>query len=174
GHDVGGYRYRSFQSRLDWLPAPDWTISASYYKSNDDIDEPATVAWPANCEDRVDDTPNVTRFQNRCGKVPGIKSAPGLTGGYSIPKVPQATGENRDLDSANLVITWDQPYGAWTALTGYSNTEQSSYSDFSQSLGENVPFLYCDPAAAGGIEVPNSCFSNPANQRFFTGIYQRQ
>ena len=140
GNDIGGYRYRSLQSRLDWRPAQDWTISASYYRSDDEIDDPAMVPWPANCEDRVDDTPNIPRMQNFCGEIPGIKSAPGLTGNYSIPKVPQITGEKRELDRANLVITWDQSYGTWTALTGYSDTEQSAYSTSVTVSARTFPF----------------------------------
>lgn len=174
GSDIGGYRYRSYQAQLQWLPADSWVISASYYKSNDNIDEPATVSFPANCEDRVDNSPGV-RLQNVCGRVPDIRLAPGLNGSRAIPKVEQAVGENRELDRANLVVNWDAgAWGSFNSLFGYSRTRQSSYSDFLNSLGHNSPFLYCFPATLEAPGTPNSCGQSPADQRFFTGIYQQQ
>ena len=136
-NDIGGNRFRSFQGALLWLPADAWKVNLSYYKSNDDIDESATVALPTNCEDRTSDNRR-KRLQNFCGEIPDIENIPGLNGGDAIPKVAQATGENRELDRANLKIEWDlYEFGSLSALTGYSNTQQDSVSDFSRSLGEN-------------------------------------
>jgi iron complex outermembrane receptor protein len=175
GADIGGYRYRSIQSRLRWRPADDWDINLSYYHSNDDIDESGNAALPANCENAVDSDPNVVRLLNYCGEIPGLKDlprvAPGLLGRDKLPKVPQATGENRELDRLGLVIEWERDYGTWAAMTGYSNTEQRSVTDFGRSVGELLPFLYCDPATAGAPGEPNSCGAQPANKRFFAGIY---
>ena len=173
-NDVGGYRFRSFQGALLWLPADAWEVNLSYYKSNDDIDESASVALPANCEDRVNDNNGTERLQNFCGEIPkNIESIPGLNGSDAIPKVAQATGEDRELDRANLRIAWDlQEYGTLSALTGYSKVKQSSVSDFSRSLGENVRFLYCG-SAAYTPGVPNSC-NEPADNNLFTGIYDRE
>jgi outer membrane receptor protein involved in Fe transport len=173
-NDLGGYRFRSFQGALLWLPADDWEVNLSYYNSNDDIDESASVALPTNCEDRVNDNNGTERLQNFCGELPeNIESVPGLNGNDAIPKVAQATGENRELDRANLRIAWDlQETGTLSALTGYSKVKQNSVSDFSRSLGENTRFLYCG-GAANTPGIPNSC-NEPADNNFFTGIYDRE
>ena len=172
-NDLGGYRFRSFQGALLWLPADDWEVNLSYYNSNDDIDESASVALPTNCEDRVNDNNGTERLQNFCGELPKIESVPGLNGNDAIPKVAQATGENRELDRANLRIEWDlQETGTLSALTGYSKVKQNSVSDFSRSLGENTRFLYCG-GAANTPGIPNSC-NEPADNNFFTGIYDRE
>lgn len=173
-NDIGGNTLRSFQGALLWLPADAWQVNLSYYKSSDDIDEAATVSVPLNCEDRVNDNNSTQRLQNYCGEIPDIEDVPGQNGSDAIAKVAQATGENRELDRANLKIDWDlYEHGSLSALTGYSNTQQDSVSDFSRSLGYNQTFLYCANAdyTPG---TPNSCGANPANQRFFTGIYNRE
>lgn len=170
-NDIGGYRYRSLQAALLWQPLDAVKVNLSYYRSDDDIDEAATVSLPTNCEDRVNDNNATTRFQNFCGEVPDIEEIPGLNGGDAIPKVAQATGENRELDRANLRIEWDlYEHGMLSALTGYSKTRQWSVSDFGRSVGESMPFLYC-PDAAGTPGAPASCGVNAADQRLLTGIY---
>ena len=58
--DIGGYRYRSLQSSLLWLPSDDLEVALSYYKSNDDLDGSPTVSLPANCEDKVEAPPDTT------------------------------------------------------------------------------------------------------------------
>ena len=182
--DIGGYRYRSFQSSLLWVASDDLEIGLSYYKSNDHMDGSPTVSLPANCEDKVEPPPNTTdypvqagvRFLNYCGKIPDIESIPGLNGGDAIPRPAEATGENRKLDRANLKIDWDlQEYGTLSSLTGYSKTRENARHDFARGLGNSQPFLYCSPAVKEGARVPNSCTDNgvptPANLRFFSGMY---
>ncbi len=115
------------------------------------------------------------RYQNFCGEVPDIEGIPGLNGDDAIPKVAQATGENRELNRANLRIEWDlYESGMISTLTGYSKTEQDSVSDFARSLGENQDFLYCE-GGAYTPGTPNNCpANNPANLRFQTGVYDRE
>lgn len=181
--DIGGYRYRSLQSSLLWLPSDDLEVALSYYKSNDDLDGSPTVSLPANCEDKVEAPPDTTgfpvqagvRFLNFCGKIPEIESIPGLNGSDAIPRPAGATGENRELDRANLKIDWDlAEYGTLSALTGYSTTKEHARHDFARGLGERQSFLYCSPAVLEGARVPNSCTDSgvptPANLRFFSGL----
>jgi iron complex outermembrane receptor protein len=171
--DVGGYRYRSWQGKLMWKPMDELKVSLGYYKTNDDIDDPATVTLPTNCEDRIGDGNTTVRLQNFCGEVPGIKSVSTQFGSDEIKKVAQATGENRYLDRAILRADWDLGGTTITSLTGYSYTKQNSVSDFSRNLGDSQPFLYC----IGSQEepgVPNSCGTNPADLRFFSGVYNPQ
>jgi hypothetical protein len=95
--DIGGYRYRSLQSSLLWLPSDDLEVALSYYKSNDDLDGSPTVSLPANCEDKVEAPPDTTdhpiqagvRFLNYCGEIPEIESIPGLNGSDAIPETQQ-------------------------------------------------------------------------------------
>jgi outer membrane receptor protein involved in Fe transport len=174
-NDIGGRRFRTVQGSLLWLPAEAWSISLSYFKSNDSIDEGANVSLPANCEDRVNDNNAAVRLQNFCGEVPDIEDIPGLNGGRAIPKVAQATGENRELDRANFKVEWDlEDNGTISALTGYSKTQQDSATDFQQSLGEQSIFLYC-PNAVNTPGIPNTCGTDDDEflSFFRTGIYLR-
>ncbi len=181
--DIGGYRYRSLQSSLLWLPSDDLEVALSYYKSNDDLDGSPTVSLPANCEDKVEAPPDTTdypiqagvRFLNYCGKIPDIESIPGLNGSDAIPRPAAATGEERELDRFNMKIDWTIPeYGTLSALTGYSVTKEHAQHDFARGLGNSQSFLYCSPAVQEGARVPNSCTDNgvptPANLRFFSGL----
>jgi outer membrane receptor protein involved in Fe transport len=181
--DIGGYRYRSLQGSLLWLPSDDLEVALSYYKSNDDLDGSPTVSLPANCEDKVEAPPDTTgvpvqagvRFLNYCGKIPEIESIPGLNGSDAIPRPAGATGEQRELDRVNLKVDWDLAgYGTLSSLTGYSTTRENARHDFARGLGNNQSFLYCSPAVQEGARVPNSCTDNgmptPANLRFFSGL----
>jgi iron complex outermembrane receptor protein len=169
--DVGGYRYRSWQSKLLWKPVDDLRVSLAYYKSNDEIDDPAAVSLPANCEDRVDNTPEV-RLQDFCGRVPRIRDVPTQQGSNRIKKVAQATGENRLLDRAILRGDWDVMGSGFTvtSLTGFLKTVQNNVADFGNNMGNDLPFLYCIGLPESPA-VPNSCAENPANLRHFSGLY---
>lgn len=169
--DVGGYRYRSWQSKFLWKPVEDVRVNFAYYKSNDEIDDPAAVSLPTNCEDRVDDTPEV-RLQDFCGEVPRIEAVPTQQGSDRIKKVAQATGENRNLDRAIVRADWDVAGSGFTvtSLTGFLKTVQNNVADFGNNMGNDLPFLYCIGAAESPA-VPNSCLENPANLRHFSGLY---
>lgn len=181
--DIGGYRYRSLQGSLLWLPTSDLDLALSYYKSNDHLDGSPTVSLPTNCEDKVEAPPDTTgypvqagvRFLNYCGRIPDIESIPGLNGSDAIPRPAGATGEDRELDRANLKINWNlHDYGSLAALTGYSKTRENARHDFGRGLGNSQSFLYCSPAVQENPRVPNSCTENgvptPANLRFFSGL----
>lgn len=175
GNDVGGSRVRSFQGALRWLPVEALTVDFSYYHSNDDIDESANVALPTNCEDRTGDSTETVRYQNFCGEVPDLEDIPGQFGSEAIAKIAEATGENRELDRANLKVEWDlYELGTISALTGYSRTQQDSVSDFTRSLGYNQLFLYCE-GAAYTPGTPNNCpVDSRADREFRTGVYDRE
>ncbi|MDH4023530.1 MAG: TonB-dependent receptor, partial [Gammaproteobacteria bacterium] len=74
-------------------------------------------------------------------------------------KNPAALGEDRDLTRGNLSIAWDLDVGTVDFLTGYSDTEQNSVSDFNRSSGVSLPLIYC-PDAITSAAPP---FCNPAN-----------
>jgi iron complex outermembrane receptor protein len=178
GPDIGGYRYRSYQTSLLWQPAEAWEINLSYYKSNDDIDEPSIMGLPPNCEDRVEPPPNTAdnpvqagaRLQNFCGQVPDLDEIPGGGPNNTMPKIREAAGQNRELDRASFTIDWNlYEYGSLTALTGYSKTDEDALFDFGRGTGYNQPFRYCAAADDQGPQVPNRCLS-PADEIFFTGV----
>jgi len=176
--DIGGYRYRSVQGRLRWRPTDALDINLAMYDSNDEIDEAPLAAIPANCEDQIEQTTaNATegpfpRYQNVCGEMPDLKDMPdalsrenfpainpGSVTKDSMPKLPQATGEDRDVFRSSLSINWDLDIGTFSFLTGYSNTKQESVSDFNRTAGNTLPFAYCSGAT---IENPPAC-ANPAD-----------
>jgi iron complex outermembrane receptor protein len=171
-NDIGGYRYRSLQGKLRWRPMDNLDINLGLYSSNDEIDDPATAGVPANCEDQVEQTTAnaeggpFPRLQNYCGRVPKLAATPDALDrnsfpdlvpvpnsvtGSSMPKIPEATGEDRDLLRANLNIVWDLDFGTFSFLTGYSDTEQNSRSDFGRSSGNTLPFIYCPDAVIPGV-----------------------
>ncbi len=175
-NDIGGYRYRSLQGRLRWRPADNLDINLGLYSSNDEIDDSAVGGLPANCEDQVETTTAhatqepFPRLQNWCGRIPNLAALPDRLDPAqfpnmvllpnsitrdSLPKVAQALGEDRDLLRGNLNIGWEQEFGTFHFLTGYSDTEQNSISDFNRSSGDSMPLVYCPDATT--VVPPPSC-----------------
>ena len=178
-NDIGGYRYRSFQGRLRWRPADDLDINLGLYSSNDEIDDAAVGGLPANCEDQLELTTAhaleepFPRLQNWCGRVPDLAALPDRLDPAqfpnmvllpdsitrdSMPKLAQAVGEDRDLVRGNLNINWDREFGTFNFLTGYSDTEQNSVSDFNRTSGDSIPLIYCTDATT--VVPPPTC-NNP-------------
>jgi outer membrane receptor protein involved in Fe transport len=178
-NDIGGYRYRSLQGRLRWRPADTLDINLGLYSSNDEIDDAAVAGVPANCEDQVETTTEAAeggpfpRLQNWCGQIPDLAAVPDRLDPAqfpnmvllpdsitedSMPKLGQAVGEDRDLLRGNLNISWDQDFGTFDFLTGYSDTEQNSISDFNRSSGDSIPLIYCPDATTA---VPPATCDNP-------------
>jgi len=174
---IGGRTLRSLQGSLVWYPSDQLEVYGSLYHSNDEIDVPAVVGLAANCENRVDDDPEITRLLNVCGELPVLERVPspgpGLIDQNTIPAVERALGEDRDLLRGILSVNLDLDVGTFTSLTGYVETEQSSFADFG-GLGDYVPFLYCEGATIESPGNPNSCLNNPADQQFLTGILTEQ
>jgi outer membrane receptor protein involved in Fe transport len=187
GDDIGGYRYRSLQGRLRWRPLDTLEVNLGLYSSNDEIDESAVGGVPANCEDQVEqrttDVENgpFPRLQNWCGRIPDLAALPdALDPNFfdssqlpylvvlpnsitkdSMPHNPAALGEDRDLTRGNLGIAWDLDFGTINFLTGYSDTEQSSVSDFNRSSGVSLPLIYClEGNTAGPVPVCTDSANN--------------
>ncbi len=175
-NDIGGYRYRSLQGRLRWRPADNLDINLGLYSSNDEIDDAAVGGVPANCEDQVETTTEAAeegpfpRLQNWCGRIPDLAALPDRLDPAqfpnmvllpnsitedSMPKLGQAVGEDRDLLRGNLNISWDQDFGTFDFLTGYSDTEQNSISDFNRTSGDSMPLIYCPDATT--VVPPATC-----------------
>ncbi len=189
-NDIGGYRYRSLQGRLRWRPADNLDINMGLYSSNDEIDDAAVGGVPANCEDQVETTTEhaasepFPRLQNWCGRIPGLAALPDRLDPAqfpnmvllpnsitrdSMPKVAQALGEDRDLVRGNLNISWEQEFGTFNFLTGYSDTEQSSVSDFNRTSGDSIPLVYCPDATT--IVPPAICNDPLGWTRAPMGVY---
>jgi outer membrane receptor protein involved in Fe transport len=189
-NDIGGYRYRSLQGRLRWRPADDLEINLGLYSSNDEIDDAAVGGLPANCEDQVETTTEnaeggpFPRLQNWCGRIPDLAALPDrldptqfpnmvlLTNSItkdSMPKLGQAVGEDRDLLRGNLNISWDRDFGSFDLLTGYSDTEQNSISDFNRSSGDSIPLIYCPDATT--VVPPATCNDAFGWARAPMGVY---
>jgi len=174
---IGGRKFRSFQGSLVWYPTESLEFYGSVYSSNDEIDDPAIFGVSANCENSTTASPGGTRLLNFCGELPTLEEAPspgpGLTSQDSMPKIQRAQGADRDLLRATLNITWDLNFGSFTSLTGYTDTEQQSKSDFGH-MGDNIPYLYCANAAIEAPGSPNSCGINPANMQFLSGVLDEE
>jgi outer membrane receptor protein involved in Fe transport len=192
GDDIGGYRYRSFQGSLRWVPADTLEVTGGVYVSNDEIDEAAVAALPTNCEDQLELTETratnepFPRLQNYCGEIPGLDALPDALDASqypsmvtlpdsvtddSMPKVAQATGEDRDLLRGNLNVNWDLDFGTLSFLTGYSDLEQNSVSDFGRSVGNAMPFIYCPNART---DAPVGCLPPLTLLRTPQGWYDRE
>ncbi len=164
GQDIGGYTYRSTQGSLHWQPAETLSVIGSVYYSNDDIDDAATTALAANCEDRIDNNLAVSRRLNVCGSLltldqqasqlrsigtPSALASADALADESIRKIAGATGENRELVRAHLTIDWDLGFGTITSLTGYSDTKQSALVDGNRNVGDLLPFVFCTNGPGG-------------------------
>lgn len=192
GHqDISGYRYRSAQGTLRWTPAESFSMTGALYYSNDEIDDSATTAYPATCQNRVDANLNLKRLQDFCGRIPsmdeyadslrgiGTPSAQYLADALaneSIPKIARALGEDRDLARGHLTIDWDVLGGTVTALTGYSRTTQSALVDGNRSLGVDLPFVFCTSTTdlGGGAYTCNRLAGVLQVDRLTTGLLQLQ
>jgi iron complex outermembrane receptor protein len=160
--DVGGHEYRTFQGSLLFDPLDNLSILATGYFSDDEIADAATTSLAANCENSnfADVPANPPRLENYCGKVPSLN-------GNNIAKIGSATGEEREITRLSLKIDWEISAGTFTAVTGYSDTEQKSRTDGNRDLGESLPFVYCNQAV--NFPFPGTC---RGFQRFTTGLLQ--
>jgi iron complex outermembrane receptor protein len=174
GDDVGGYRYRSFKGNLLWKPAESFEAMLSAYYSNDEIDDSATVALQANCENDVDAASPNERFSNWCGDLPDLEETyriqnMGLADD-EIQRIPQALGENRELLRLSLNLDWDLGFGIVNALSGYFSTDQEAVVDGAFGVGYDLPFVYATNCAlfdaASGL---HTCDLQALN-RLFTGL----
>lgn len=174
GDDVGGYRYRSFKGNLLFQPSDSLEVMVSAYYSNDEIDDSATVALQANCENDLDAAPPNERFSNWCGELPDLGTTyriqnMGLADD-EIQRIPRALGENRELLRLSLDVDVDIGFGTVQALTGYFSTDQEAVVDGAFGLGENLPFVYATGCTL--FDPLSGLYSCPLqNQdRFFTGF----
>lgn len=191
GQDIGGYRYRSVQGKLHWAPADSFSVTGALYYSNDEIDDSATTAYPANCENRVDANPGAQRLLDFCGRIPSMERYADTLRGIgtpsalyvadalsdeAIPKIASALGEDRDLVRGQLTINWEVAGGTLTALSGYSNTEQKALVDGNRSLGTGLPFVYCtDTMEIGpGAYICNRVGGEFPFDRLTSGVLQLQ
>ena len=170
GANIGGYKFKTFQGALVWTPSDTFEAEVGLYVSDDRIDNSATTAVAANCEDRRVAAQNQvpppamlpsSRQLNFCGELPSINAD-------SLSAVPGARGEDRDLTRAHLRLQWDVWGGQISALSGYSNVSQSFFVDGSRNSGETVIFTY-QPAPI--VTVFGFPTSGPAKQ-FTTGLLQ--
>jgi iron complex outermembrane receptor protein len=149
--DVGGYQFKNVQGSLWYTPIDSLDIQGFLYLTDDEIDQSPLHSLSANCEDRQDlpdiedpdnpgqiitnpDTSDVPRPQNFCGTIPSLSD-------NVIGASKGAVGEERELVRSSLHINWDAEFGAISALTGYSHTEQSAITDGARNPGY-VPFGY--------------------------------
>ncbi|MCC5795064.1 MAG: TonB-dependent receptor [Chromatiales bacterium] len=169
-NNIGGYRFRSYQGNFVFEPNDELTVRLGLYHSNDFSAEPAVATLLRNCEPRVppasDSPPDSLRFQSFCGKFPKLEELGGDVGRNRIPKIAEATGEERKLSRAVLNIDWDLGVGVLSSLSGAARTRQQSRTDFNRSTGSNTPFVYCPQAAPG---APTACFTDE-RLRFFGGV----
>ena len=115
GPDIGGFEYETFQGSLYWTPTGAFEAGVSLYTSSDKIDVSAVSGVTMNCE-------NVSargeRLANFCGELPSV-------GRNDLSILAGATGEERDVNRANLSLKWNTGSGEFTALSGFSSVEQT-------------------------------------------------
>ena len=131
GPDIGGFDYQTLQGSLYWTPTERFEAGLSIYSSEDQIDVSAQTAVTANCE-------NVSargqRLANYCGELPGV-------GKNDLHVLVGADGEERDVEHASLTMKLDTALGEFTALSGYSQVEQTFLYDGSRG-NPSTTFAY--------------------------------
>jgi iron complex outermembrane receptor protein len=171
GPDIGGSKFRTFTGALVFSPSETFEAEVGIYVSDDQIDNSATSAVAANCEDRRVAAQQLpvpppmlpsARLLNYCGELPSITE-------NSLSALPGATGEDRDLTRAHLRLHWDIGGGSLNALTGYSITNQSYFVDGSRNAGETAILTY-QPAPA--VAVPGLGTQSGPRRSFTTGLLQ--
>ena len=122
GPDIGGFEYETVQGSLYWTPTEHFEAGLLLYTSKDHVDVSAVTSLTANCE-------NVSargmRLANYCGELPSI-------GKNDLSILTRATGEERDVDRANLTLKLDTALGEFSALSGFSKVEQTFLYDGSR------------------------------------------
>ena len=114
GPDIGGFEYETLQGSLYWTPTDQFEAGLSFYTSNDNIGVSAVSSVTANCENV---SASGERLANICGELPSV-------GKNDLSILSRATGEERDVDRANLTLKLDTALGEFTALSGFSKVEQ--------------------------------------------------
>ncbi len=131
GPDIGGFEYETLQASLYWTPTDQFEADFSIYTSKDLIDVSALSSVTANCE-------NVSargeRLANFCGELPSV-------GKNDLRVVAGAEGEERDVDRAHLTLRLDTALGEFTALSGFSQVEQTFLYDGSRGA-PSTTFAY--------------------------------
>lgn len=167
--DIGGYRYKTFNGALLWSAGESFDAELGGYHSSDRIDNSATSAVQANCEDRRVRDANLgvtlrsSRLLNFCGELPSINSE-------TLSAIPGATGEERRVTRGHLKLHWNLSNGATLdATTGYSKVTQDFLVDGTRNSGETTPYTYRPLPTA---TVPGIGTVTGAVQRFTTGLLQ--
>lgn len=146
---IGGYEYSTFSGSLMWDASDTFSAELGAYISSDNVDNSATTAVTANCEDRrvrdqqlglsgsINGTtyPRSSRLLNYCGELPAV-------GENSLSAVPGASGEKRHLNRSHLKLSWQVGGGTLDATTGYSKVSQGYLVDGSRNSGETAIFNY--------------------------------
>ncbi|MCY3940860.1 MAG: TonB-dependent receptor [Gammaproteobacteria bacterium] len=122
GPDIGGFEYETVQASLYWTPTEQFEAGLSLYVSQDQIDVSALTSVTATCENV---SARGVRLANYCGELPSI-------GKNDLHVLERATGEERDVERAHLTMKLDTALGEFSALSGFSNVEQTFLYDGSR------------------------------------------
>jgi iron complex outermembrane receptor protein len=131
GPDIGGFEYETLQGSLYWTPTDAFEAVLSLYSSTDKIDVSAVSSVTMNCENT---SARGERLANFCGELPSV-------GKSDLSILAGATGEERDVDRANLTLKLNTELGEFTALSGFSSVEQTFLYDGSRG-SESTTFAY--------------------------------
>ena len=131
GPDIGGFDYQTLQGSFYWTPTDRFEAGLSYYTSKDQIDVSAQTSLTATCENVA---ARGQRLANFCGELPGV-------GRNDLNVLVGANGEERDVDHAYLTLKLDSELGEFTALSGYSQVEQTFLYDGSRG-NPSTTFAY--------------------------------
>lgn len=177
---IGGYAFSTFNGSVLWDRGEGLAAELGLYISSDDIDNSATTAVAANCEDRrVRDRnlglsgniggttfPRSARVLNFCGEFPAIPRD-------SLVTMPGAVGEKRHLIRSYLKLSRPLRGGMLESITGYSRVKQGYLIDGSRNTGNTVWFTY-QPAPAVAVPLGPGVFGTRSGplRRLQTGLLQ--
>lgn len=168
--NIGGFEYQSAQGTLLWTPADSFEAQLQAYISNDVVGNSAISPVTANCENTnsllsVQSPAPPAGYLNYCGTFQAV-------GRDGLSAIPQATGNKRDVERANLNITWKTGIGTISSLTGYSKVGQGFLVDGSRNSGETVPFVYIAKPASGLATLVPGTFYGGEQKVVRTGLLQ--
>ncbi len=161
GSDLGGFESVAVLGALRFQPTPDVTADFSTYYADDEIDHPAQLITPGNCEPVTSGfSPRRGAFQRVCGTVPDVPSE------TRFDLDPRAFGVLREIWRNSLSIEVNLGAATLSSLTGYSELDVERLLDQDRTLPSIGPVFNPPFSLAGFFPLPSLTGSTFQSEEF--------
>ncbi|MDX2221716.1 MAG: TonB-dependent receptor [Rhodospirillaceae bacterium] len=142
GLKAGAFEKKDVVLNLNFTPTDDLEISGTVYYGDDVFGINAATYLDNNCGGLIGFGPQATELRRYCGLV-DTDARP-----VEVPPITsdsQVAGNNREVFSANLNITYDFGWGTVSSLTGFNDNKQLTFNDFTARRNGMPYFLNPGP-----------------------------